>query len=84
MIFELVVVDKCDKEKELIVYVWKYKTEADGKKPPGRQLPEVGSYGLKGIIRDYEIVNTMRRIERGFLNLQLLSKLQICSFGMPH
>jgi hypothetical protein len=56
MIFEVIVVGKCDREKELLVYVWKHRVDIDGKKPPGRQLRHVGCYDLKGIIRDYEIV----------------------------
>lgn len=58
-IFEVVVVDKCDREKELKVYVWKQSRSE-------RQLSNIGCFGLRGIIRDYEIVKHGARRKRTF------------------
>lgn len=56
MIFELIVVSKDDKLKEINIVVWNHQGEIEETKYFGKPLGNIGGYKLKGIIKDYEIV----------------------------
>jgi hypothetical protein len=72
MIFELIVVKKDENLNELGVVLWKHRGEIVGCKYQGKKLGEIGSYNLKGIVKDFEIVKIVIHLERRFFNIWIL------------